>query len=78
MLKTQRNKHGWVIEMKVGNWNYPGFYQKSSRPGFAGPIETAHVYFARVTARTIRYSDEIVRKVKLNRNGNAVKVIPER
>ena len=75
-MKTKR--HGWVIEMKVGNKDYPGFYQKLSHTGFAGPIETANVFFIRARARAIRYSNEIVRKVKLDASQNAVKVIPGR
>ena len=85
--KTEMRKHGWVLEMtKYSLRGGPGdYYQKSGR-GYCGSLDSASVFFIRQGARDMRSSfdctdtrqGEIARKVELDENGVAVKVIPGR
>ena len=70
----KKKMYGWVIEMKKGNTDYPGFYQDYGHP-YSGPLCTAWVYRSRQTARWMVDPDEVVRKVSLYKNGKPKKII---
>ena len=75
-----KKEHGWVLEMYKSDPDFSGFYQRLEVSwDYAGPLKTAEVYPTRAKARfDSEYSDEVVRKVELDRNGDAVRVIPGR
>ena len=67
-------KYGYVLEMRKGTRNYPGFYQKEMNR-YVGPLRSAKV-LSRNMAYVLRYGNEIVRKVELFKNGKPKRIVP--
>ena len=67
--------YGYVIEMRKTSPFYPGFYQGNVL--YAGPLRSAEVY-SQYIAYTLRWDDEMVRRVELFKNGKPKRIIPRK